>query len=150
MLETPRWKALAAAGAMPQRLLWASTGVKDKSFPDTKYVVELVAKDTVNTMPEATLRAVADHGQVRGDTIRNGYAAARKVVEDLSGAGVDLADVAAVLEQQGVESFEKSWEELIASVTGQIEKAGASVMPAGAVKPAGQGAPAAAAPQRTA
>nr|WP_294501940.1 transaldolase [uncultured Rhodopila sp.] len=150
MLETPRWQALAAAGAMPQRLLWASTGVKDKSFPDTKYVVDLVAKDTVNTMPEATLRAVADHGVVRGDTIRNSYTAARKVIEDLRGAGVDIADVADVLEQQGVESFEKSWEELIASVTEQIEKAGATVMAAGAVKPAGNGAPAAAAPRRSA
>jgi transaldolase len=142
MLKTPRWQALAAAGAMPQRLLWASTGVKDKSFPDTKYVVDLVAKDTVNTMPEATLRAVADHGVVRGDTIRDGYAAARKVIADLRDAGVDIADVADVLEKQGVESFEKSWEELIASVTEQIEKAGGSVTPDGAVKPAGGGAPA--------
>lgn len=149
MLETPRWQALAAAGAMPQRLLWASTGVKDKSFPDTKYVVDLVAKDTVNTMPEATLRAVADHGVVRGDTIRNGYAAARKVIEDLRTAGVDIADVADVLEQQGVASFEKSWEELIASVTQQIEKAGGSVTPEGGVKPA-NGGPAAASPRRSA
>ncbi len=150
MLGTPRWQALAAAGAMPQRLLWASTGVKDKSFPDTKYVVDLVAKDTVNTMPEATLRAVADHGVLRGDTIRNGYAAARQVIEELRGAGVDIDDVAEVLEKQGVESFEKSWEELIASVTGQIEKAGASVTPAGVVKPAGGGSPAAAAPDHSA
>jgi transaldolase len=150
MLKTPRWQALAAAGAMPQRLLWASTGVKDKSFPDTKYVVDLVAKDTVNTMPEATLRAVADHGVVRGDTIRDGYAAARKVIADLRDAGVDIADVADVLEKQGVESFEKSWEELIASVTEQIEKAGGSVTPDGAVKPAGGGAPAAASLGRSA
>jgi transaldolase len=145
MLETPRWQALAAKGAMPQRLLWASTGVKDKAFPDTKYVIDLVAKDTVNTMPEATLRAVADHGEVRGDTIRDGYAAAHKTVADLLKVGVDLADVALVLEEQGVASFAKSWEELIASVTEQIEKAGASVMPAGAVKPPG-GAQASAAP----
>jgi transaldolase len=110
----------------------------------------LVAKDTVNTMPEATLWAVADHGVVRGDTVRDGYAGARKVMEDLRQAGVDLADVAVVLEQQGVESFAKSWEELIASVTEQVEKAGASVMPAGAVRPAGKGAPAAAAPQASA
>ena len=136
MLGSPRWQALAAKGAKPQRLLWASTGVKDKSFPDTKYVVELVARDTVNTMPEATLQAVADHGEVRGDTIRDGYAAARAVMDDLRRVGVDLADVSKLLERQGVESFEKSWEELIASVTKQLEKAGASVMPAGAVKPA--------------
>ncbi len=153
MLQSPRWKSLAAKGARPQRLLWASTGVKDKSFPDTRYVVELVASDTVNTMPEATLHAVADHGEVRGDTIRGGYAAARAVMDDLHGIGVDVAEVAELLEAQGTASFEKSWEELIASVSKQLEKAGASVMPAGAVKPAsGSGdkaAPAAAAPSHT-
>jgi len=153
MLQSPRWKALAAKGAKLQRLLWASTGVKDKSFPDTRYVVELVAPDTVNTMPEATLRAVADHGEVRGDTIRGSYAAAHAVMDDLRRVGVDVAEVADLLEAQGVASFEKSWEELIASVTEQLEKAGASVMPAGAVKPAGgsgdKAGPAAAAPSHT-
>ncbi len=149
MLGSARWKALAAKGAKPQRLLWASTGVKDKAYADTKYVTELVARDTVNTMPEATLRAVADHGEVRGDTIRNGYAAARAAVEELRRVGVDLNEVAELLEKQGVELFEKSWEELITSVTEQLEKAGASVMPAGAVKPAGDG-PAAGAPPRSA
>jgi transaldolase len=152
MLGSARWKALAAKGAKAQRLLWASTGVKDKSYPDTKYVVELVARDTVNTMPEATLHAVADHGEVRGDTIRGTYAAAHALIADLGRVGVDLADVAELLERQGVESFEKSWEELIASVTEQVEKAGASVMPGGAVKPAKSdgNAPAAAAPHRAA
>ena len=152
MLQTPRWKALAAKGAKLQRLLWASTGVKDKSFPDTRYVVELVAPDTVNTMPEATLQAAADHGEVRGDTIRGSYAAAHAVMDGLRRAGVDMADVADLLEEQGVASFAKSWDELIASVTEQLEKAGASVMPAGAVKPAspsGKAAPAAAAPAGT-
>jgi transaldolase len=67
---------LAAAGARPQRLLWASTGVKDQAFSDTRYVTDLVASDTVNTMPEATLRAVAAHGEIRGDTVRGSYAAA--------------------------------------------------------------------------
>ena len=152
MLKSPRWKALAAKGAKPQRLLWASTGVKDKSFPDTRYVIELVAPDTVNTMPEATLQAVAEHGEVRGDTIRSEYASAHAIMDDLQRVGVDMADVAKLLETQGVASFEKSWEELIASVTEQIEKFGASVMPAGAVKPAdGNGnkakAPASAAPE---
>jgi transaldolase len=144
MLESPRWKALAAKDAKPQRLLWASTGVKDKSFPDTRYVVELVAPDTVNTMPEATLKAVVDHGEVRGDTIRGSYKEAHAVIAALRDAGIDIGDVADLLERQGVASFEKSWEELIASVTEQIEKAGATVMPAGAVKPAGDGVPAAA------
>ena len=152
MLTSDRWKALAAAGASLQRLLWASTGVKDKSFPDTRYVVELVAPDTVNTMPEATLYAVADHGQVRSDVVRGGYAAAHATLDGLCQAGVDMADVADTLEEQGIASFAKSWDELIASVTAQIEKAGAEVMPAGAVKPAsGEGgqdaAPAAGAPR---
>jgi transaldolase len=153
MLQSPRWQSLVAKGAKPQRLLWASTGMKDKSFPDTRYVVELVAPDTVNTMPEATLQALADHGEVRGDTIRGNYAAARAIMDDLHRVGVDVAEVAELLEAQGTASFERSWEELIASVTKQLEKAGASVMPAGAVKPAsGSGdkaAPAAAAPSQT-
>jgi transaldolase len=154
-LQSPRWKTLAAKGAMPQRLLWASTGVKEKSFPDTRYVVELAAPDTVNTMPEATLHAVADHGEVRGDTIRGTYAASRAVIDGLRKVGVDMTHVADVLETQGLASFEKSWEELIASVTQQLEKSGASVMPAGAVKPAsGDGeykaTPAAGAPHQTA
>lgn len=154
-LASDRWKALAAKGARMQRLLWASTGVKDKRFDDTRYVVELVAPDTVNTMPEATLRAVADHGEVRGDTIRGGYEQAQAVVDELANLGVDLADVADVLEDQGIASFAASWDELIASVTRRLEQAGATVMPAGAVTPAsGEGgqaaAPAAAAPRETA
>src|SRR3954452_6763143 len=150
-LRSRRWKALAAGGARPQRLLWASTGVKDKAFEDTRYVVELVAPDTVNTMPETTLQAVADHGTVRGDTVQSGYAAARSVLNALRRIGVDMADVASTLEVQGIASFAKSWDELIASVTAQLEKAGASVMPAGAVPPAeSNGSPASAAPRASA
>jgi len=153
-LASPRWKALAQKGARLQRLLWASTGVKDKAFDDTRYVVDLVAPDTVNTMPEATLQAVADHGKVRGNTIRGSYDAAQIVLDDLARLGVDLADVAETLETQGVASFAKSWDELIASVTQQMENAGAKVMPAGAVTPASgdgtQAAPAAGAPQQSA
>jgi len=154
-LSSPRWKALAKKGARLQRLLWASTGVKDKAFDDTRYVVDLVAPDTVNTMPEATLQAVADHGKVRGDAIRGSYDAAHMILDDLARIGVDMADVAATLETQGIASFAKSWDELIASVTKQLENAGAEVMPAGAVTPAsGDGkqahAPAAAAPRQSA
>jgi transaldolase len=150
-VASSRWQALAAAGARPQRVLWASTGVKDKAFEDTRYVVELVAPDTVNTMPEATLQAVADHGKVRGDTIQSSYAAARSVLNALCRIGVDMTDVANTLEAQGVASFAKSWDELIASVTGRLEKAGASVMPAGVVTPAsGNGSPAAGAPRASA
>jgi transaldolase len=137
MLASPRWQALAAAGAMPQRLLWASTGVKDKAFSDTRYVEELVAPDTVNTMPRATLLAVADHGAVRGNSMRANYAGARQTLAELRRLGIDMADVAETLERQGIESFVKSWNELIASVTEQIKAQGAEVMPAGAVKPAG-------------
>lgn len=149
MIAAPRWKALAAKGAKPQRLLWASTGVKDPAFPDTLYVVELVAPDTVNTMPEATLQAVADHGQIRGDTIRNAYASAHQVMDGLKRVGIDLDDVTRLLEEQGVEAFDKSWDELIHSVTARLEKEGAKVMPAGAVKPAGKGgaSPASGAPR---
>ncbi|HQT77786.1 MAG TPA: transaldolase [Rhodopila sp.] len=136
MLTSQRWKALAAKGARPQRLLWASTGVKDKSFPDTLYVTELVAPDTVNTMPEATLHAVADHGEIRGDTIRGSYAAAHAVMDGLRRVGIDIAEVTKLLEEQGVAAFTKSWDELIGAVTEKIEAAGAEVMPAGAVKPA--------------
>jgi len=154
-LATPRWKALAKKGARLQRVLWASTGVKDKVFEDTRYVVDLVAPDTVNTMPEATLQAVVDHGKVRGNTIRGSYDAAHIVLDDLARIGVDMTDVAAALEAQGVASFAQSWDELIASVTKQMDMAGAKVMPAGAVTPAsGDGsqapAPAAAAPRQSA
>jgi len=151
-LAASRWQALAAKGAKPQRLLWASTGVKDKAYEDTRYVVELVAPNTVNTMPEATLHAVADHGKVRGDTIRGSYAAAHAVLNDLARIGVDIGDVARTLEALGVASFEKSWEELIESVKAQLEKAGATVLPAGAVAPAGRkdAAPASGAPQQSA
>lgn len=151
MLTSPRWRALEARGARPQRLLWASTGVKDKAFDDTRYVVELVAPDTVNTMPEATLEAVVNHGRLRGETIRGTYEEARAVLDGLRHAGVDVADVATQLEKQGIEAFVTSWDELVASVTEQIERAGGGVMAAGAVRPAsGDGgqdtAPAAAAP----
>ncbi len=155
MLASPRWTLLAEQGARLQRLLWASTGVKDKALDDTRYVVGLAAPDTVNTMPEATLQAVADHGKVRGDTIRGSYDAGRMILSDLTRLGVDLADVAETLETQGVASFAKGWDELIASVTRQMENAGANVMPAGAVTPASSdgtqaSAPAAAAPQQSA
>jgi transaldolase len=144
-----RWKALEANGAQPQRPLWASTGVKDPAYDDTQYVVELVANGTVNTMPEATLEAVADHGQVRGDTVTGTYDDAQKVLDDLAAAGISYDDVVEKLEREGVAKFEEAWDSLIQSVTEQLEKAGADVMPAGATKPAGDG-PAAASPGATA
>ena len=139
-----------------QRLLWASTGVKDEAYDDTRYVVELAAPDTVNTMPAATLNAVADHGRPRGNAIKGTYEAARSVFDDLRRIGIDFEDVVNGLEEQGLASFAESWDELIASVTDQLEKAGAEVMPAGAVNPISannqtRGAgPASAAPRQTA
>lgn len=124
---TDRWKALKDAGARPQRPLWASTGVKDPDLNDTLYVDELVAPNTVNTMPEATLEAEADHGQVRGDTVRGAYDDARAHMAALKDAGVDYDDVVRVLEEEGVEKFEASWKELLDTITGELEskKAGA-------------------------
>ena len=144
-----RWKALEAAGAKPQRPLWASTGVKDPAYDDTQYVVELVANGTVNTMPEATLEAVADHGQVRGDTVTGTYDEAQQLLDDLAAAGISYDDVVEQLESEGVAKFEEAWNGLIESVTEQLEKAGADITPAGAASPAGDG-PAAASPEATA
>ncbi|MDP3713944.1 MAG: transaldolase [Mycobacteriales bacterium] len=139
VFSTTRWASLATDGATPQRPLWASTGVKDPAYDDTQYVVELVAAGTVNTMPEATLEAVADHGVVRGDTVTSTYADAEQVLRDLADAGIDLAEVTELLEVEGVAKFEDAWNSLIESVTAQLEAAGAEVMPAGAVKPVGEG-----------
>ena len=124
---TDRWKALKDAGARPQRPLWASTGVKDPDLNDTLYVDELVAPGTVNTMPEATLVAEADHGQVRGDTVRATYDDARAHMAALKDAGVDYDDVVRVLEDEGVEKFAASWKGMLDSITGELEskKAGA-------------------------
>jgi transaldolase len=119
---TERWAALAAAGARPQRPLWASTGVKDPAYDDTQYVVELVAPGVVNTMPEATLDAVADHGEIRGDTVRGSYAAARQVLDDLADLGVDYDDVVQQLEDEGVDKFETSWKELLESSAKELER----------------------------
>ena len=89
--------------------MWASTGVKDPAYDDTMYVVDLVAPGVVNTMPEATLNAVADHGVITGDTIRPYYARAKKVLNDLAAVGIDYHDVVQVLEDEGVDKFEASW-----------------------------------------
>ena len=119
-----RWQALADAGARPQRPLWASTGVKDPAYDDTRYVVDLVAPGIVNTMPEATLDAVADHGVIRGDTITGQYADAQAVLDALAAIGIDYDDVVDTLEREGVEKFETSWGELLDSVKHQLDAAG--------------------------
>ncbi|MEZ0067024.1 transaldolase [Streptacidiphilus sp. MAP12-20] len=126
VFSSDRWNALAAAGAKPQRPLWASTGVKDPSYDDTMYVVELVAPGTVNTMPEATLDAVADHGVVRGDTVKSNYADAQGVLDKLAALGVSYDDVVQVLEDEGVDKFEVSWKELLETVQQSLDAKGGS------------------------
>jgi len=113
VFSSDRWLALAAVGARPQRPLWASTGVKDPAYDDTRYVVDLVAPGTVNTMPEATLDAVEDHGVVRGNAVIGTYAEARKVLDDLAALGIDYDDVVERLESEGVEKFEVAWHSLL-------------------------------------
>jgi transaldolase len=112
MLAGDRWRALAAAGARPQRPLWASTSTKDPAFPDTRYVDDLVAPDVVNTMPEATLRAVADHGVVPADSIHGTYPQAHDVLERLAAVGVDYDSVVTQLEADGISKFDAAWRDL--------------------------------------
>ncbi|MDQ3789776.1 MAG: transaldolase [Actinomycetota bacterium] len=119
-----RWEQLKAAGAHAQRPLWASTGVKNPDYSPTLYVDELVVADTVNTMPENTLDAVAQHSDLRGDTVTGTAAEAQKVFDDLVAVGIDIDDVFITLENEGVEKFEKSWEELLDSVKEQLAAAG--------------------------
>jgi transaldolase len=123
---TPRWASLHDAGARRQRPLWASTGVKNPAYPDTKYVVELVAPGVVNTMPENTLAALADHGEVLGDRVSGTAAQAQRVFDELAEVGIDVDDVFVVLEREGAEKFEASWSELAETVAGQLAQAAQS------------------------
>jgi transaldolase len=118
-----RATALLEAGANPQRPLWASTGVKDPSLPDTLYVTELVAPQTVNTMPGKTLEATFDHGVITGDTITGSYDAANEVMDKLAAVGIDYDDVVALLEKEGVDKFDVSWGELVETVKTALEGA---------------------------
>jgi transaldolase len=122
VFSSPRWKALEALGARPQRPLWASTGVKDPAYKDTLYVDELVVAGTVNTMPEATLEAVAAHGDIHGDAVRGTYERAAADLAALGGLGIDYDDVVRVLEHEGVDKFEASWAELQESVKSELER----------------------------
>jgi transaldolase len=118
-----RYRRLEADGARVQRPLWASTGVKNPDYSDTLYVTELVAPNTVNTMPEKTIDAVADHGVITGDTVTGTAAAAQEVFDKLAAVGVDLTDVFIVLENEGVEKFEASWNELLEETEKQLRSA---------------------------
>ena len=117
----PRFAALAEFGGRPQRPLWASTGVKSPDYSDTLYVTELVTAGTVNTMPQKTLDAFADHGEVLGDQIRDRYDEARAVMADLARVGIDYDDVIETLEREGVQKFATSWDELVGTVASQME-----------------------------
>ncbi|MBO1754116.1 transaldolase [Allobranchiibius sp. CTAmp26] len=129
VFSTSRWETLKSAGARVQRPLWASTGVKDPAYKDTMYVVDLAVNDVVNTMPPKTLDAVADHAEVDGDQVTPHYADAKAMLDALEGVGVSYSDVVKVLEDEGVDKFEKSWAELLDSVQGELDaanKAGAA------------------------
>jgi transaldolase len=117
-----RWQRLADLGARPQRPLWASTGVKNPGYPDTKYVAGLIAPGTVNTMPGPTLEGFADHGQVVGDTMAGGYDDSRRLMDQLAAAGIDFDGVTDYLERDGLAKFEKSWSELGAAGAAELER----------------------------
>ncbi|MCX4419868.1 MULTISPECIES: transaldolase [Streptomyces] len=124
VFASARWTALAPAGANKQRPLWASTGVKDPSYKDTLYVDELVAPGTVNTMPEATLNATADHGDIHGDAVTGGYAQARADLAAVEGLGISYDEVVDQLEDEGVSKFEAAWEDLLDAVATSLSGKG--------------------------
>ena len=124
--DSERAKGLIAAGATKQRPLWASTGVKDPSLPDTLYVTELVAPEVVNTMPEKTMEATRDHGVIPADSVTGSYAAANAVLDALARQGVSYDDVTQVLEAEGVSKFVVSWNELLETVKSALEAARAN------------------------
>ncbi|WP_037668542.1 transaldolase [Streptomyces griseus] len=122
VFSSDRWSALEKAGARKQRPLWASTGVKDPAYKDTLYVDDLVAPNTVNTMPEATLLATEDHGEITGNTVGGAYEQARTDLDALEKLGISYDDVVQVLEDEGVEKFEASWNDLLKSTEAVLER----------------------------
>lgn len=118
-----RFAALASKGANRQRPLWASTGVKDPTYPDTMYVSELVVANTVNTMPEKTLVAFADHGEGTADAVTGTYDEARQLIADLEEQDISYDEVVKLLEDEGLEKFDKSWAELVTTVQNELDKA---------------------------
>jgi transaldolase len=120
VVTSDRWRALEAKGARPQRPLWASTGVKNPEYSDTMYISELIAPGTVNTMPEKTMKAYAEHGQA-GTPVQKAYDDAAAVMKSVADAGVDLDDVFRVLEEEGVQKFVDAWDGLTDSVRSELE-----------------------------
>lgn len=123
LFASDRARALREAGANVQRPLWASTGVKDPALPDTLYVTQLAVAHTVNTMPEKTLEATFDHGDITGDTVSGSYDEARDVLAALEALGISYDEVTAKLEKEGVEKFIVSWNELLDTVSAALEAA---------------------------
>lgn len=123
VFATPRWQRLESEGGRRQRPLWASTGVKDPAYPDTLYVTELAVDNTVNTMPEKTLVATIDHGEITGDAVTGTYAESQQVLDALEDLGISYTEVTAKLEKEGVEKFEKAWAELLGGVEAELSKA---------------------------
>jgi len=128
ILASPRWKSLASAGALPQRMLWASTGTKDPAARDVLYLEALAAPDTIDTIPEKTLAAFADHGKV-GEPMRSDGGDAEDVIAQFKGAGIDVDALASELQREGADSFAKSWSDLMSQVAAKgdvLAKAGAA------------------------
>jgi transaldolase len=123
IFASDRWRELETAGAKPQRPLWASTGTKDPSYSPTLYVDNLVTRGVVNTMPEATIKAVEEHSEITGDTVRGDYAADRKVIDDLEKLGISYDEVVQLLEDEGVSKFDASWSELQDTVASALKAA---------------------------
>ncbi|WP_306334791.1 transaldolase [Streptomyces sp. KL118A] len=122
VFSSDRWAALDKAQANKQRPLWASTGVKDPAYKDTLYVDDLVAPNTVNTMPEATLEASADHGSITGNTIAGTYDQSRAEIAAVEKLGISYDDVVQLLEDEGVEKFEASWNDLLKSTEAELQR----------------------------
>ncbi len=133
LLASPRWQKLAGAGALPQRLLWASTGTKDPAASDTLYVTALAAPDTIDTIPEKTLRAFADHGHL-GVPMNTDGAAAEEMLARFTKAGIDLDALAAQLQSDGAASFVKSWQQLLQRIADKATALGAAATQAGATR----------------
>ena len=121
MFSGPRWAALEAKGALPQRCLWASTSTKNPDYRDVLYVEELIGPHSVNTMPEETIQAFQDHGEVRGDTVLEGVDGAHRLLEQLAAVGIDYDDVVLTLEKEGVQKFSDSFAELLDGVRAKCE-----------------------------
>ncbi|MEV0980371.1 transaldolase [Streptomyces sp. NPDC049915] len=122
VFSSERWQALEKAGARTQRPLWASTGVKDKAYKSTMYVDQLVAPNTVNTMPEATLFATEESGEITGNTVAGTYEQARADLDGLEKLGISYDEVVRLLEDEGVEKFEASWNDLLKSTQAELER----------------------------